>query len=129
MQLNDMFDNAADQNRGQSLALLDPFTGQPTGMIFVVAGPDSDRARRARLALSDELAEMANEEGRVSAEDREAARLNSLAALVLDWNGVEEDGSAVTFSTSKLLKVLRVLWVQEQVDAFAGDRRNFAGRR
>lgn len=125
MQLDDIIHATADHERGAELELRDPVTGEGTDIRLWIAGPDSDIARRARLALSDELADMVDVNGRVTAADRERARLNALAALVLRWQ-VSEDGKPVPFSTSNVLRLLRVLWVQEQVDAFAGDRRNFA---
>lgn len=125
MQLDEVLGNAADQDKGRELELADPFTGEPTGLKLTVVGPDSAAAHRARLALADELAELADAEGRVSAEHRERARLNCLAAHVLRWE-VSEDGKPVPFTTRNLVTLLRVQWVHEQVDAFAGDRRNFA---
>ena len=125
MQLDQITGNLIDQDKGRMLELIDPFTGKPTGIKLWLAGPDSDTARRARIALSDELADMADHEGRVSAEHREKARLNCLARLVLRWE-VEEEGKPVPFSTQNVLRLLRVQWVEQQVDAFAADRRNFA---
>lgn len=124
MQLNDVLNNATDQDKGRMLELADPFTGKPTGIKLWIVGPDSDTARRAQIALADELAEMADHEGRVSAEHREKARLNCLARLVQRWE-IEEEGKPVPFSTANVLRLLRVRWVQEQVDSFAADRHNF----
>lgn len=121
MQLEDILNNVADQDRGKEFELADPITGQPTGIKLRIVGPDSETAHRARLALSDELAAMADAEGRVTAEQREKARLNCLARHVLQWE-IVEDGEPVPFSTANLLRLLRVHWVQEQVDAFAADR-------
>lgn len=125
MQLDEVFGNVADQDKGRMLDLADPFTGAATGLKLWIVGPDSDTARRARIALADELAELADADGIVSAENREKARLNSLAKHVLRWDVQEEAGRPVVFNTVNLLKLLRVQWVQLQVDAFAGDRRNF----
>lgn len=125
MQLSDILNNATDQDKGRELDLVDPFTGEPTGIKFWIVGPDSDTARRATLALSDELVELADDDGRVSAENREKARINALAKHVLRWD-VNEDGKPVPYNTKNLLTLLRVNWVQEQVDGFAGNRRNFA---
>jgi len=125
MQMRDAIGNATDQDKGRALVLVDPFTGEATGMILWLAGPDSDTARRARLGLADELAEAADIDGMVGAESREKARLNALAKIVLRWE-VTEDGKPVGFSTRNVLTLLRVQWVQEQADEFAGDRRNFA---
>ena len=127
MQIEEIKANIADQDRGAWLDIVDPVKGEPTGMRFLIVGPDSETAHRARLRLADELAEMADIDGRVSAENREEARRNSLAALVLKWEGVEEDGKPVPFNTRNLVTLLKVLWIEEQADAFAGDRRNFMG--
>lgn len=126
MDLNDILANVADQDRGKEFELADPVTGKPTGIKFRVAGPDSETQNRARLALADELTEMADAQGRVTAEQREKARLNCLARCVLGWD-IEEDGKPVPFTTKNLLRVLRVHWVQAQVDAFASDRSIFRG--
>lgn len=121
MELDEILNNVADQDKGAWFDLADPVTGKPTGIRLRVAGPDSETAHRARLALSDELADMADAQGRVSADQREKARLNCLARHVLDWE-VEEEGKPVPFSTSHLLRLLKVHWVEQQVDAFASDR-------
>lgn len=121
MTLEDILNNVADQNRGREFELVDPVTGQPTGIKLWIVGPDSETAHRARLALSDELAAMADADGRVTAEQREKARLNCLAAHVLRWE-IVEDGKPIPFSTANLLRLLRVHWVQEQADTFAADR-------
>jgi hypothetical protein len=127
MQLDDILADVADQERGAWLELLDPVTGVPTAIKLRIVGPDSDTQHRARLALTDELAEAAENDGRVSAERRERARLNCLAACVLGWE-ITEAGEAVSFSTKAVLRLLRVQWVQQQVDAFAADRANFRAR-
>lgn len=125
MQLDDILANVRDQDKGRDCAIVDPFTGKPTGMVFTIVGPDSDTAHRARLRLADELAEMADIDGRVSGEHREKARRNCLAAHVIRWSGVAEDGKEVPFTTKNLLTLLKVQWVEQQADAFAADRRNF----
>lgn len=121
MTLDEILANVADQDRGKEFELLDPVEGKPTGIKLRIVGPDSETAHKARLALADELAEMADHNGRVSAENREKARLNCLARHVVDWE-VEEDGKPVPFSHANVLRLLKVHWIQEQVDAFAADR-------
>lgn len=118
--------NVADQDRGHEFELHDPVSFEPTGIKLRVAGPDSATQHRARIALADELATMADSDGRVTAEHREKARLNFLAACVLGWT-IVEDGSQVPFSQMNVLRVLRVLWVQNQVAAFADNRAAFRG--
>lgn len=126
MQLDDIISNVRDQDKGREFELVDPVEGTPTGIKLWIVGPDSETAHRARLALADELAEMADAEGRVTAEHRERARLNCLARHVLRWD-VQEDGQPVPFNQKNLLRLLRVHWVQEQVDSFAADRRAHRG--
>ncbi|MBL4919318.1 hypothetical protein [Szabonella alba] len=126
MNLSDVSAIAEDQDRGRWLDLLDPFDGKPVGIRLLVAGPDSMVQARARLKLADELADMADDEGRVSAENRETARLRNLARCVLGWEA-SEDGKPVPFSFEAVLRLLKAgRWVQEQVDDFAGSRRAFA---
>jgi len=124
MTLDDVMNFAADQERGREYELADPVDGTPTGIKLWIVGPDSETAHKARLALSDELSELADADGRVSAESREKARLNCLARHVIRWD-VKEGDEAVPFNTKNLLRLLNVQWVQAQVDAFAADRRNF----
>lgn len=113
--------NVADQDRGKEFELLDPVNRTPTGIKLWIVGPDSPTAHAARLALTDEMAEMADDDGRLTAAQREKARLNCLARHVQRWE-VSEGGQPLPFSTKNLLRLLRVHWVHEQVDAFAADR-------
>ena len=113
---------AIDQGKGAYLEILSPVDGAAIGWRWLIAGPDSDVQARARLGLVDELAAAADEAGRVSAQAREAARLNCLAKCVLGWDGPFADG--LTFNHSNVLRALRAgQWLQSQVDAFAADRR------
>lgn len=129
MQLNDILADAQDQDRGRDFDLLDPVTGKPTGITLRIAGPDSATQARARLQLVDDLAEMADDEGRISAAAREKARLNSLARCVLGWD-IKEDGEPVPFTHANVLRLLKgAQWVQSQVDGFASDRAAFRGTR
>lgn len=127
MQINDILADAQDQDRGRDFALTDPVTGKPVGITLRLAGPDSATQARARLQMVDDLAEAAGDDGRVSAVDREKARLNSLARCVLGWD-VKEDGSPIPFTHANVLRLLRAAyWVQQQVDGFASDRAAFRG--
>lgn len=114
---------AIDQDRGAVLEILSPVDGSAIGWQWVIAGPDSDTQARARMALIDELAAVADFDGRVTAAARETARLNNLARCVLNWS-VPKGGEAIPFSHANVVRVLRAgQWLQSQVDGFAGDRR------
>ena len=122
MQLDDIRAFSTDQERGAWFDLLDPVTGQPTGIRLKVAGPDSETQNRARLRLADDLTDVADAEGRVSAEARERARIDSLARCVLAWE-ISEDGQPVPFTHGNIVRLLKAAaWVQAQVDSFAPDR-------
>ncbi|MFC0198876.1 hypothetical protein [Paracoccus rhizosphaerae] len=127
MQLNDILADAQDQDRGRDFELAHPVTGQLTGIILRIAGPDSATQARARLQLTDDLAAAADETGSISAAAREKARLNCLARCVMAWE-IQEDGQPVPFNHANVLRLLGgALWVQQQVDAFASDRAAFRG--
>lgn len=124
MDLSDILANVADQDRGRECELRDPVTGEPTGIKLWIVGPDSKTAHDARIAMADELMERSRPDGTVSAEDRERARISSLARLVQRWE-VSEAGRALPFTHKNVLRLLAVSWVEAQIDAFAGNRANF----
>jgi hypothetical protein len=125
MDFSDILANVADQDRGRELQILNPWTGEATGITFRVAGPDSNVQRRARIEMADELAEAARPDGTVSAEARDAARLSCLAKCVLLME-ITEDGKPVAMAQKNVIRVLGAsAWLQAQVDEFAGDRRKF----
>lgn len=125
MQLDDIRAFSADQDRGEWFDLLDPVTGQKTGIRVKIAGPDSETQNRARLRLADDLADVADAEGRVTAEARERARIDSLARCVLAWE-IAEDGQPLPFTHTNVVRLLKAAtWVQGQVDTFASDRAAF----
>jgi hypothetical protein len=127
MMLDDILAFSADQERGRWFDLADPVTGKLTGIRLRIAGPDSATQNRAQLHLADTLAERAGEDGRVSAEVREAARIDTLARCVLAWE-IMEDGQDVPFTHANVVRFLKAAkWVQAQVDAWAGDRAAFRG--
>ncbi|MBB3289899.1 MULTISPECIES: hypothetical protein [unclassified Rhizobium] len=125
MDLSDILSNVVDQDKGRRMEIVNPWTGDGTGIFFVVAGPDSQAQRNARIAMMDELAEMADDEGKVSSEARETARINSLARCCLRME-IEEDGKQIPSNHKNIVRVLKAAaWLQAQVDTFAADRRKF----
>jgi hypothetical protein len=125
MQLNDLTGNVFDQDKGAWFEAADPLTGAPTGLRFRLAGPDSTVQAKARLALVDELSELADLEGHVSAENRDRVRVNQLARCILDWE-VGEDGQPLRLTHANAVRLLRAgVWLQAQIDARASDRRPF----
>lgn len=125
MTLEEILDNVADQDRGRECELTDPVTGEPTGIKLLVVGPDSKTAHDARIAMTDELMEMTRHDGTVSGEDRERARLNCLARLIVRWEQPDGMGNFIALSHANIMKLLRVSWVEAQIDAFASNRAHF----
>ncbi|WP_112311827.1 hypothetical protein [Pseudogemmobacter bohemicus] len=126
MNLSEVANIAEDQDRGRWLDLLGPYDGKPVGIRLLIAGPDSSVQARARVKMMDDRADMADDEGRISADNAETCRLRSLARCILSWEA-SEDGQPVPFSFDAALRLLKAgRWVQEQVDDFAGSRRAFS---
>lgn len=123
--LDEILANVADQDRGRECELIDPVTGDPTGLKLWIVGPDSKTAHSARIAMTDELMERTRSDGTVSAEDRERARINSLARLVVRWE-IIEDGKPLPFGHKNVVRLISAAsWVEAQIDAFAANRAHF----
>lgn len=125
MNLDEIHGNLADQDKGRWLDIIDPWEGQKVGLRLLMVGPDSATQNRARVAMMTELADAADVDGKASFEAREKARINSLARCVLAWEIAPGFGLNATFGHAAVVKVLQVAWIQQQADAFAGDRANF----
>lgn len=121
MELRDVLAMVEDQDRGRWFDLLHPVTGAPVGIRLLVAGPDSRRQAEALALLTDELAEAAGPDGRVSGKDRAECHRRLVARCVLDWV-CHEDGAPLPFSFDRCRRLLSVAWVQSQADAFAAAR-------
>lgn len=125
MTFDEILGNLADQDRGVWLDVIDPWQGQKVGLRLLIAGPDSATQNKSRIAMMDELANAADVDGRASFEAREKARINSLARCVLNWEISPEFGLDARFGHAAVLKLLAVAWIEQQIDAFAGDRAHF----
>jgi hypothetical protein len=121
MQISEILSGAEDQDRGRWFDLLHPVTGKTTGIALHVAGPDSRRQAEALALMTDELAEAADDSGRVRGTARAVIHRQMLARCILDWKATE-DGKPVPFSHEALLRLLTVAWVKAQADAFAAAR-------
>lgn len=118
---SDILAQAEDQDRGRWFGLLHPVTGAPVGIDLLIAGPDSRRQAEALALMTDELAEAADDTGRVRGVDRAEVHRRFIARCVLDWKA-SEGGEAVKFSHAAILRLLAVAWVKAQADGFAGSR-------
>lgn len=112
----------ADQDRGRWLVLFDPFTSAPCDFRLLVAGPDSRQQRAARL----EVAARRNKLVRPTAEDLERESVFLLSRCVISWEGLQKDGKDWPCEQTNVEYLLSsIMWIREQVDAFASNRWNF----
>lgn len=107
------------QDRGAELLIKHPVTGEPTDVVLIVAGPDSDVQRRARLKMQDALYAF---RGRPPADDFDRLEIERLARCIVGWR-VKRDGQDVPFAFSAAVKLLTEMrFIREQVEAFAASR-------
>jgi hypothetical protein len=121
MSPDEILKDAVNQDRGAEFPILDAVTGMPTGIYATIVGPDSETARKAELAFSDELAAVADAEGKVTAEQRQAARINSLARRIVRLEALE-DGKRVPIPANYIHRLLLIPAIHLQIDAYAADR-------
>lgn len=121
MELSDILSMTEDQSRGRWFELMHPVTGAPAGVAVLVAGPDSRVQAEAMALMTDDLAEVAGPDGRVAGKDRAEVHRRFLARCVLDWRA-KEGGEELPFNHDRIMRLLAVAWVREQVNAFAVNR-------
>jgi len=108
------------QDRGAELVIKHPTTREPmSDVVLIVAGPDSDVARRARLKFEDEMYAF---KGRPPADEIERMYLERLARCVVGWR-MKRDGADVPFTFTAVVQVLtKFHFIREQLDQFAQSR-------
>lgn len=112
------------------LAIKDP-DGNPTGVIFHLAGPTHPVRKAQEQAKARKLIAEANKTGKVKIPDpadAEAARPKDLAAMTLGWDGYEEGGVPVPFSTETAAALYadpEMKWLADQVDEGLGNAQLF----
>ncbi|MBN9347556.1 MAG: hypothetical protein J0I48_15400 [Devosia sp.] len=121
MQLNDLDKIAEEHEAGRWFELLSPVDGKPTGIKLKVAGPDSERQRKAGFAYQNALTE-ANRRGKITAERADDLYVDHLADFVVDLDA-SEDGKPVPFSKETVTRIIRAgRWVRAQLEQFAQER-------
>ena len=122
MDLNDILKSAETQNAGHEFELLDPVGGNPIGLKFTIAGPDSERAKAANAKLEAALTKLASRSaGRVSADDRTRLIIDFLFDVTVSWD-MKQDGKKLELNRENFGRVLGAAsWVRAQVDKFAAD--------
>jgi len=120
MDLSHLDDLVETQDRGAEMTAKHPVTGEPmTDVVLIIAGPDSDVQRRARLKMQDEMMAF---KGRPPAAEYDAMDIDRLARCVVGWR-VKRDGKDVVFSFTNVVKLFTSMtFVREQADKFAASR-------
>lgn len=107
-----VFDLEGDAEKGATLTLRHPVSGDDLDVTISLKGADSSTFQDAVKALkgSDPL-------------DRQVALLS---AVTTGWDGVIWEGKALKFSRENAEMIYRKQpWVRSQVDMFISDRANF----
>jgi hypothetical protein len=77
-------------NKGISLPLADPATGENTGMLIFLRGQDSDEFRRIDAEVMREAMDLYAKDKEAGEKHRENAENRLVAALVIGWTGKPE---------------------------------------
>ncbi|WP_018900423.1 hypothetical protein [Rhizobium sp. 2MFCol3.1] len=98
----------------------------PLGFSIKVAGPDSDRQRKAVDDLTDEYLDREDASHTTAAElDRRA--LQVLARSIISWTPIKLDGQDLECTEENAVKLFtRFRFIREQVEKKAGKRASFA---
>ena len=102
--------------------------GSETDVRIKLAGFDSIAYRDKQREISKRRIDRMQSRKRnpLTPEEIEDQATELLAACVLDWEGLENEGTTFPCNTENAVKLLREnLWIKEQVDVFVGDRSNF----
>ena len=115
------------QDEGIEVEIKHP-SGDPIGLKIWVAGPDSDRQRKARQAAQNARIR-ARRMAPLTAAEQEVETAKILAASTLSWewyNGLTFNGAVPDLTEETAASLYRKLpFVREQVDFAAADRGGF----
>lgn len=113
----------------------DPATGDPTGVIFEMAGPEHPDRKRITFAQSRKFLRSYAKTGRAEMpepEDAESQKKENLAAFTLGWTGLIDDtGAPVVFSKTAALELYNnpeMGWLVDQLDSALGEKELFITR-
>lgn len=108
--------------------------GNPTGVIFTLAGPNHPIRKAAQMAANRKLIASARKTGRVELpdpEDAEAQRVKDLTAFTLGWRGYADENGEVAFTPEAAAALYgdpELLWLSNQIDAALGEQDRFTKR-
>jgi hypothetical protein len=101
--------------------------GSGGAVTLVLAGSDSDRAKRAERATINRRLKMAGRRtSTMTAEELDSDALEILAACTLSWSGFSLDGQELECNAQNAKRLYgQIPWLREQAEAFRQDRSNF----
>lgn len=107
-------------NKGISLPLADPVTGQDSGCFIFLRGQDSDEFRRVDAEVMREAMELYNKDKQAGETYREQAENRLVAALVIGWTGKPEMAAEEAMEL-----VENAPQIAQQIKMEAGNRSRF----
>jgi len=107
-------------NKGISLPLADPVTGQDSGCFIFLRGQDSDEFRRVDAEVMREAMELYSRDKQAGETYREQAENRLVAALVIGWTGKPE-----MTAEEALELVENAPQIAQQIKMEAGNRSRF----
>lgn len=125
--INDLsaFDGLKDaQEAGIDVEIKDP-KGTPVGITIKVAGPDSERQRKAIKALTDQRIN-SEDLSSATADDFENNTIRILAASVISWSPIVLDDADLPYTEENAIRLFsRFPFIREQIEKKAGKRAGF----
>lgn len=120
------FDTSKTSEKGAELVVLNPETFEETDIKLRLAGTDSSVYRNQIKARAEKAMNKGQKKQALDFDKSEREGCELLAACTLGWEGLEENGKPIEFSTEAAADLyMRHRWLKEQVDRFIGDRTNF----
>ena len=113
-----------NQDEGIEVKIKDP-NGQDVGITIKVAGPDSERQRKAIEKLQNERLQ-SEDVLPMTAEDLARQQVRGLAMSVMGWTPIILGGEELKYSEENAIKLFnRFPFIRDQVQAKAGKRAAF----
>lgn len=113
------------QNEGLEFPIVGALR-EPTGITVRVAGPDSERQKKARHKVVDRRLWRQRLRYGDNARYREDEEIELVAAAIMDWSGIEKDGEPFSYSPENAEYLVRTYRVfRDQIDLFASSRAFF----
>lgn len=115
---------SAAQEQGIDVEILDP-AGKPIGVSIKMAGPDSERAKKAQRRITNARLARRNLKP-LTAEEIEEEVMASLGDMTISWSPITLDGADLPCTPDNAAKLYRRFpFIRDQVNEAAGDRAGF----